>query len=654
MNSALFRPSPLSRLFLLRLLFLALAPIALTLVAAGCGRASDVAGTDVAPTADAAPAPAVASDFRVRSEIIFTSRAALAFEVPGKVGSVNVGVGDFVSAGDVLATIDSKTITDLRYSEAQARFKIEQAQDELDRALGLESEDPLVRAQAENALALAESALTQAEVSLDRAQDRLDDFQLQYDVTLGDARGAVADATAGHDRAQKAQSDFADEHSERFAQALEARERARVALDTAEKARDDFLPNYDEALTKLRNDISNTEQDLDQARKALRDFDDDHADRLNNARRMLAEAQDDLDQAQENLDAFHLRIIEGSFRSLSEGRNFDVVQLEALQSAVASAQQATEKWRDEVVELEAGPKEFDRDAAVNLVSVLEDQLARLNRDLSDESAGPDQNQLAVLQAAVNTARERLSHADRDLAEVEEGVDQLELARLRAIVESSGLALDSAQNRLARLEEGPDQTELDALTQAVATARQGVIAARESRDDLAAGPDPAVVALAHANLDDAGVDLDEILEDLELAQLRAPFDGVVRWVTISPKDVITVDARVIELVDPGAVSVLGLVETNYIERIGVGTLASVTLGALPDVTLEAKALELSGEPRTERGVISYPVLFRVTVPADVAIPPNPGLVTTTILADDSDQTGSDGPQELRAPAKPGDN
>lgn len=122
--------------------------------------------------------------------------------------------------------------------------------------------------------------------------------------------------------------------------------------------------------------------------------------------------------------------------------------------------------------------------------------------------------------------------------------------------------------------------MDALTQAVATAGQGVIAARESRDDLAAGPDPAVVAMAQANLDDAGVDLDEILEDLELAQLRAPFDGMVRWVTISPKDVITVDARVIELVDPGAVSVLGLVETNYMERIGVGTPASITLGAAP--------------------------------------------------------------------------
>ena len=608
--------------FLLRSLSLLLGPIALTLFAAGCGGASDAASTDAAVPPGAGPAPAVVSEFRVRSELIFTTSAALAFGVPGKVGSVNVGVGDRVSAGDVLAAIDAETIADLRYAEAQGRFKMEQAQDELDRALGLESEDPLVRARAEN-------ALTQAELSLDKTQDQLEDFQLRYDVALGDARRAVADVTTGLDRAQETLSDFTDEHSERFAQALEARERARVALDAAEEARDDFIPNYDAALTSLRNDISTTEQELDQAREALRDFDADHADRLNNARIMLARAANDLDQAVQNSEAFHLKIIEGNFRSLGQGENFDLIQFEALQSAIASAQQALEKRRDEVAELEAGPKKFDRAAAVNLVSVLEDRLARLNRDLSDESAGPDQNQLAVLQAAVNTARERLNRADRDLAKVEAGVDQLELAHLQAIVESSRLALDSAWYQLARLEEGPDQTERYALTQAVATAGQGVITARESRDDLAAGPDPSVVAFARADLDAARVDLDETLKDLTLAQLRAPFDGVIRWVTVSPGDVITVDARAMELVDPGAVSVLGLVETNYIERISVGAPAYVSLGAVPGVELPARVEGKSGSARTERGVISYPVIFSVTVPRDVIIPPNPGLVTTTV-------------------------
>ena len=129
--------------------------------------------------------------------------------------------------------------------------------------------------------------------------------------------------------------------------------------------------------------------------------------------------------------------------------------------------------------------------------------------------------------------------------------------------------------------------------------------------------------------------------MENAILRAPFDGIVRLATISTGDIITVDARVIQVVDPEDVAVLGLVETNYIDRISVGTPASVTLGAVPGVTLEAQVSEMSGEARTERGVISFPVVFSVAVPPDVSIPPNPGLVTTTILAGNEPRPGRRG-------------
>ena len=201
--------------------------------------------------------------------------------------------------------------------------------------------------------------------------------------------------------------------------------------------------------------------------------------------------------------------------------------------------------------------------------------------------------------------------------------------MQAVVESGRLSLESAQNRLARLEEGPDQTEQDALTQAVGAARQAVVTARESRDDLAAGPDAAAVALARSNIDRVSVIYESAQEDLESAILRAPIDGIVRLVSASAGDVVAVDARVIQIVDPTDVSVLGLVETNHIERLNAGTPASVTLSALPGMTFEAQVSEVSDDARTERGVISFPVVFSVTVPPDAAIPPYPGLVTTTV-------------------------
>jgi multidrug resistance efflux pump len=216
----------------------------------------------------------------------------------------------------------------------------------------------------------------------------------------------------------------------------------------------------------------------------------------------------------------------------------------------------------------------------------------------------------------------LERAERDLAELEQGIDQLRLASLEAGVESARLALEAAQSRLARLEKGIDQAVLTDLNQQIVTAQ-------EARDELASGPDKAAVALAEANLDDAKSDYDEIVEDLERSRLRAPFPGMVRLVTVKPGDVITVDARVIQLVDPTNISIRGLVEANNVERIQVGTTGSVTMAALPGVELDAQVREISPDAKTERGVISFPVEFAVVVPTGVTVPPNPGLVTTRV-------------------------
>ena len=123
------------------------------------------------------------------------------------------------------------------------------------------------------------------------------------------------------------------------------------------------------------------------------------------------------------------------------------------------------------------------------------------------------------------------------------------------------------------------------------------------------------------------------------------------VTIESGDAIRVDARVIQLVEPTDVVVQGLLETNYIDRIAPGTGATVTLAALPRVTFDATVESVSQDARTERGVISFPVNFSVVIPDGVQIPPNPGLVTTTVITGDTpppsdqpnrQQGGSGGP------------
>ena len=590
------------------------------LIAAAISIGCSSADTSEPPVASEAPPPAdtpiTSADFRVRSELIFATSADLAFQIPGEVGEVNVTVGDLVAAGDVLATLDTDTLTDLRHAEALAELKVEQIRNELDRVLGLESQDPLIRAQSENALA-------KSEVALERAQDALNDYQLDHDVALGAARQRVADATSGLDRAQDAVTDFADAHGQQFADALAARAQARTTLEAAQDAVTDFLPLHDEAIVKLRASISNTEIAIDQTREALADFDKNHADRLLAAKQSLAVAESRLDNAQDALDEHFVKIVNEEFTNLTDGQNFDVVQLNALQAAVESAQRAVDSWNEEIIDLEMGPKEIERDNLNSRLAELESSLGILKDRLQDRLAGPDQEELQRLEANILVAQERINTAERQLAEVEQGVDQVELARLETAVESARVTLDSAQARLERLEEGPDAATIAALEQDVETAR-------ETRDDLAAGPDPVAVALVQTNLADAVTDHANIKLDLEDTVIRAPFDGLTRLVIIEPGDVVRVDARVIQVVDPQDIMVRGLVETNYVERIKVGASASVKLAAVSGPPLEASVVSVSQEASTERGVISFPVIFSVDVPEGVEIPPDPGLVTTTVM------------------------
>ncbi|MDE2785355.1 MAG: HlyD family efflux transporter periplasmic adaptor subunit [Chloroflexota bacterium] len=585
------------------------------LILSACGQSSDETTEPPQNAASRPSTPTEARGFDVPSQLIFGKSVDLAFEISGEVGELDVGVGDMVSAGDVLATVDSETIRDLRYAESQSLYQIDKLQDDLDRVLGLESSDPLVRAQAEGSLA-------KAELRLQMAQDNLEDYLLQYDVDLGTARKTVADAKFALDQAQDAVSDFADMHGESFAAAVARRSEARARLNNAQDVVTDFLPLHNEAVAALESRIARVENDLDQAQDALRDFDVNHAQRLASARVRLADVEADLEKAEDAFEEFHVMVIEGQFLNLDDGRNFDVVKFEALQAAVDSARRDVEFWQTELTDLEAGPKEAERTGAQATVTRLELELERLNRQLREELAGPDQTELDRLESNVLVAKETLDRAERDLAELEQGIDQLKLASLEAGAESARLALEAAESRLARLEEGIDQAVL-------ADMNQQIVTAREAREELAAGPDAAAVALAQAHLDDAKSDYDEIAEDLEHSYLRAPFSGMVRLVTIKEGDVITVDARVIQLVDPTNISIRGLVEANNVERIEVGTPGSVTVAALPDVELEAQVREISPHAKTERGVISFPVEFAVVVPSGVTIPANPGLVTTTV-------------------------
>ena len=147
MNTKSFRSLPLPAHWRPFVSVLLSAIAILTLLA--CGGASDASDTNGAPDARPTDAAITSAEFRVRSELRFNTSDDLSFEIPGEVGEVNVKVGDRVSAGDVLATLDETTMTNLEQAVSQLELELKAAQDALDAVLGLQSGDDLVKDQAE-------------------------------------------------------------------------------------------------------------------------------------------------------------------------------------------------------------------------------------------------------------------------------------------------------------------------------------------------------------------------------------------------------------------------------------------------------------------------------------------------------------------------
>lgn len=215
----------------------------------------------------------------------------LTFDTSGSVQTVNVTVGDNVSAGDVLATLDT---SDLEYQidlQEQA-FVVQQAN--YDQLIAPPSASEI--AQAESSLASAQSQLFQAQINLDAApnsitlncsdvtdrQRDLDDAQADYDdyvasgfemdaTFLPDPNSAQAlalrDATEALAVAQ-AQCDNTTPISQYEVQVASAQ----ASVDQAQASLDALLAGADEEdIASAEAQLAQQQLELDNARAALAD-----------------------------------------------------------------------------------------------------------------------------------------------------------------------------------------------------------------------------------------------------------------------------------------------------------------------------------------------------------------------------------------------
>jgi HlyD family secretion protein len=254
------------------------------------------------------------------------------------------------------------------------------------------------------------------------------------------------------------------------------------------------------------------------------------------------------------------------------------------------------------------------EAATNLKQA-ENVLADLDNDRDLD--------LQVRQAAADQAEADLAVAQDNLSEVEDSVDQsLILQERLAVLESAEATLAQAVIDLEEEIVGPDQADLEIREKALSVTQEKLAALTDGPDFLDVGMKAAAVAAAQAAVDDA-------MTELEGSVVRAPFSGIISLVNVAVGDRVNDKSRVIEIIDTADLEVDGLLDAIDLPFVAEGATSKISIASMPGLEFEGTVLQVAEEPRTERGVVSYPVRIKVRLPAGVEVPAKLSAVTTTI-------------------------
>lgn len=543
----------------------------------------------------------------------------------------------------------SQALAKARRVTADAELALEQALDDLSDNTPTHAVD----------LANALNAKVDAEDALRAARLSFDDFEAGRTVQLALVNQTVAEATKDHSDADDALKEFivnrvlgtngAGDVSRTLAELQAAEEstsddltrattdRTRLVLITGSLECREFqsapLLNHCEQLT---NGIAIAQANLDKAKRDLADLQDpagNNPETKGQETLELQQLQAKIEVARANLNAALNDQDELEKRRLASG-----VTVAPATLGTARQREAVDTARTMVAEAVAAlasadtpGNPADRQAKQDALASAQARLAREEKTLAAIESGADPLEVASVESRVRLLSEDLAGADREMDRLSSGPDPLKKAALEAGLAAAQSALAQAEDNLAALKNGQELLESALREKDAQLAMEGLIEARKDSRKLARGPDAIDLALLEAQVAQAGSALDDAREDLDAATIRAPFAGTVARINVDPDDDVTDESRIIEIVDPTVLEIRGAVDGTEVSQIQKGAQARVTIDSLPGQEFTGVVTMVSASPRTERGVVTYPVVVRVDLPQGVEAPLKISAVSVDVVA-----------------------
>lgn len=265
-----------------------------------------------------------------------------------------------------------------------------------------------------------------------------------------------------------------------------------------------------------------------------------------------------------------------------------------VQSAVESAQAQVAQMQATYAEIAGHPTEQERLAARAVIAQAEAALtnaqAAYNIVKGDPAIGSMPQSLALAQATAN-----LEAANAQQAAILQGPSQAQLAVAARAIDVARTGVSAAESRAPGAEAN------------VRAAMAQVASSQAALDRLMEGAADEDIAMAEARVASARAALESVQAQLQLTQVRAPFDGQVG----------TIHVRLGEVVNPGADAILfgdttqmhvettDLRETDVI-HVHEGQTVEVTFDALPDRIFTGTVTSVAPVSSAVQGSTNYTV------------------------------------------------
>lgn len=339
---------------------------------------------------------------------------------------------------------------------------------------------------------------------------------------------------------------------------------------------------------------------------------------VSSARAALAKAEADYAKAQDSLD----KLLEGPTQA----------DLQAAQAAIVAAQTQLQKDQTALAQLQAPP-------TADQLTILRTNLDKAQAALQQAQAAYDRVKyrpdVAALpqSAALQQATADYNAAKAQFDEATAGPKPEDVANAQKQIQLDQANLQAARAKLDLLTKGATAAELDAARQTVASTKASVDLARANLEQAlgAAAGKTIDVQIAQKEADLAKLQLETLQTQLDEAQLRAPFDGIITEVDAQDGDAIQSYTPVLTVSNPAKLEIAVELQPTDLTQVQVGQLARIVLSTYPKDILQSKVIRLPVIQQNNQPQLPATLrTVRLSLPAPLPGPVNLGdLANVTI-------------------------